>query len=75
MLRHQDFASNSQLAKWLVTFYKKNVKENISPTTGHRPDIQPLYVSTRLWFPSLVALVGAQKRVAVRNFSGGLIAD
>jgi hypothetical protein len=26
----------------LIAFYKKNVKENISPTTGRRPDIQPL---------------------------------
>jgi hypothetical protein len=54
--------------KWLVTFYKKNVKENISPTTGYRPDIQPLYVSTRLWFPSLVALVGRTKACGGSEF-------
>ena len=52
----------------LITFYKKNVKENISPTTGHRPDIQPLYVSTRLWFASLVALVGRTKACGGSEF-------
>src|SRR5258708_36751754 len=52
----------------LIRFYKRNVKENISPTTGYRPDIQPLYVSTRLWFPSLVALVGRTKACGGSEF-------
>ena len=49
--------------------YKKNVKENISPTTGHRPDIQPpVRKHEALWFPSLVALVGRTKAYGGSEF-------
>jgi hypothetical protein len=63
VLQHGDVTHEVDERKDLITFYKKNVNENISPTTGHsikrmstkiflpRPDIvlisSPLYVSTR----------------------------
>jgi hypothetical protein len=40
--RTGEFQKGGTRSDWcqrrLITFYKKNVKENISPTTGHRPE-------------------------------------